>query len=149
MVSNHLSASSTVRPIWPAVIIAFSVSALFISPRAFAQLKDVAGSKDHATIKRYEGSVILGYDFRKFDEYVVLLGPVKAGRISTDLSPTKSQKAEGQVTRILYVAPEGRSPLEVLRNYEQELPKSGFNVLYQCSGQECGTDNLVGSVLSL
>ena len=46
---------------------------------------------------------ILGYDFKKFDEYVVLLGPVKARRISTDLSPTKNE-VEGQVTRILYVA---------------------------------------------
>jgi outer membrane protein OmpA-like peptidoglycan-associated protein len=139
MMSSHLSASSAARPTWPALLIAFSVSVLFISPRAFAQLKDVAGSKDHAAIKRYEGSAILGYDFKKFDEYVVLLGPVKEGRISTDLSPTKGQKVEGQVTRILYVAPESRSPLEVLRNYEQELTKSGFNVLYTCAGKECGT----------
>jgi OmpA-OmpF porin, OOP family len=139
MVSSHLSASSAARPTWPALLIAFSVPVLFISPRAFAQLKDVAGSKDHATIKRYEGSAILGYEFKKFDEYVVLLGPVKAGGISTDLSPTKGQKVEGQVTRILYVAPEGRSPLEVLRNYEQELTNNGFNVLYKCAGKECGT----------
>ena len=47
---------------------------------------------------------------------------------------------EGQVTRILDVAPEGRSPLEVLRNYEQELTKSGYNILFQCSGKDCGTD---------
>ena len=149
MLSNHLSASSAVRPMWPAVMIAFSASVLCISPRAFAQPKDVAGSKDHATIKRYKGSVILGYDFKKFDEYVVLLGPVKAGRISNDLSPTKSQRVEGQVTRILYVAPEGRSPLEVLRNYEQELTKSGYNILFQCSGKDCGTDYAGWSVLSL
>ncbi len=139
MASSQLSVSSAARPIWPALLIAFSVSVLFITPRAFAQLKDVAGSKDHATIRRYEGSAILGYDFKNFDEYVVLLGPVKAGGISTDLSPTKGQKVEGQVTRILYVAPEGRSPLEVLRNYEQELTKNGFNVLYKCAGNECGT----------
>ena len=96
MLSNHLSASSAVRPIWPAVMIAFSASVLCISPRAFAQPKDVADSKDHATIKRYEGSVILGYDFKKFDDYVALLGPVKAGRISTDLSPTKSHEQRGK-----------------------------------------------------
>jgi hypothetical protein len=109
MVLSHLSPSSHARPTWPALLIAFSVSVLFITPRASAQLKDVAGSKDHPTIKRYEGSAILGYDFKKFDEYGVLLGPVKAGKISTDLSPTKDQKVEGQVTRILYVAPR-RSP---------------------------------------
>jgi OmpA-OmpF porin, OOP family len=139
MALSHLPASSTARPGWPALFIALSVSVLFITPRASAPLKDVAGSKDHPTIKRYEGSAILGYDFKKFDEYGVLLGPVKAGKISTDLSPTKDQKVEGQVTRILYVAPEGRSPLEVLRNYEQELTKTGFNILYTCAGKECGT----------
>lgn len=136
MVSNHLSPSSARRPAWPALLIAFSV--FLIGSRTFAQLKDVAGSKDHASIKRYEGSAILGYDFKKFDQYVVLLGPVKAGQTSTELSPTKDQKVEGQVTRILYVAPEGRSPLEVLRNYEQELTKNGFNVLFTCAGAECG-----------
>jgi OOP family OmpA-OmpF porin len=139
MVSSHPSAPSAARPLWLALLLAFPLSVLF-APDAFAQLKDVAGSKDHPAIKRYEGSVILGYDFKKFDEYEVLLGPLKAGSISTNLSPTKSHKAEGQVTRIVYVAPEGRSPLEVLRNYEQELTKGGFNVLYKCSGKECGTD---------
>ena len=28
----------------------------------------------------------------------------------------------------------------MLRNYEQELTKTGFTVLYQCAGKECGTD---------
>jgi OOP family OmpA-OmpF porin len=138
MVSSRLSASPPARPTWPALLITFSLSVLF-TPDAFAQLKDVAGSKDHAAIKRYEGSAIIGYDFKKFDEYVVLLGPLKENM--PNISPTKTQKVEGQVTRILYVAPEGRSPLEVLRNYEQELTKNGFNVLYQCAGKECGTDH--------
>ncbi|MGH9159684.1 MAG: OmpA family protein, partial [Vicinamibacteraceae bacterium] len=39
----------------------------------------------------------------------------------------------------LYVAPEGRAPLEVLRNYEQELQAGGFEVLFQCAGRECGS----------
>ena len=33
----------------------------------FAQLTDVEGSKDPSGINRYEGSIIIGYDFRKFD----------------------------------------------------------------------------------
>ncbi|MGH7587129.1 MAG: OmpA family protein, partial [Gemmatimonadota bacterium] len=55
--------------------------------------------------------------------------------------PTESQRIEGRVTRILYVAPENRSPLEVLRNYEQELQKAGFHTLYSCSGAECGGED--------
>jgi OOP family OmpA-OmpF porin len=108
-----------------------------------AQAKDAKGSKDHPAIKRYDGSVIIGYDFRSFDEYELLLGPVQRapGGAANVLAPTRSERLEGRVTRILYVAPEGRSPLEVLRNYEQELQKSGFQTLYQCARKDCGSDD--------
>lgn len=119
-----------------------SVAALLPAPAAIAQMKDVTGSKDHPTIKRYEGSTILGHDFRKFGDVDILLGPVKDGGPGkgTTLSPTKSQRVEGQTTRLLYVVPEGRSPLEVLRNYEQELKANGFQTLYRCARLECGAD---------
>jgi OmpA-OmpF porin, OOP family len=103
-------------------------------------LSDVEGSKDHPMIKRYEGSIIIGYQYHRFSDAEVLLGPVKGGGPGeiNHLTPTKSRRVEGQVTRLLYVAPEDRSPLEVLRNYEQELKQSGFTTLYQCAGKECG-----------
>src|SRR5687768_1823934 len=107
-----------------------------------AQLSDVAGSKDHPMIKRYEGSVVIGYDFRKFGDVDLLTGPVKGagpGKRNV-LTPTKTQRVEGETTRILYVGPEGRSPIEVLRNYEQDLQQSGFKTLYRCARKECGTD---------
>jgi OOP family OmpA-OmpF porin len=47
-------------------------------------------------------------------------------------------RMEGQYTRLVYVGPEGRSPLEVVRNYEQELTKAGFTSVYQCARAECG-----------
>jgi OmpA-OmpF porin, OOP family len=107
-----------------------------------AQLQDVAGSRDSPSLKRYEGSIIIGYQFEKFGEAEILLAPVKGGGAGkrTTLSPTRSERVEGQATRLLYVAPEGRSPLEVLRNYEQELKKSGFTTVYQCAGKACGAD---------
>jgi outer membrane protein OmpA-like peptidoglycan-associated protein len=103
-----------------------------------AQLSDVKGSKDNPLLKRYEGSTIIGYDFRKFDEFDVLLGPLGARSTGGKYSASKSQRVEGQVTRILYTGPQGRSPLEVSRNYEQELQKNGFTILYKCSRDECG-----------
>jgi outer membrane protein OmpA-like peptidoglycan-associated protein len=106
----------------------------------FAQLTDVAGSKDPSGIKRYEGSIIIGYDFRKFDGVEVLLGPVKegGGGQRTKLTASKSEQVEGQAVRILYVAPEGRSPLEILRNYQQDLKKNGFETVFQCAREKCG-----------
>lgn len=111
-----------------------------LAPDLRAQLADVAGSKDPSTLKRYDGSTIIGYDFQKFGDYVLVLGPLAAekGGPQNKLAPSKSQRLEGQTTRILYVVPEERSPLEVLRNYEQELRKGGFQTLYRCARQACG-----------
>jgi len=44
------------------------------------------------------------------------------------------------VTRIHYQAPEGRSALEVLRNYDQSLQAAGFTILFQCQDADCGRD---------
>ncbi|MGH7516528.1 MAG: DUF4892 domain-containing protein [Gemmatimonadales bacterium] len=126
-------------PLRPATI-ALALFALLPLSAVLAQSSDAKGSKDNPLIKRYEGSTIIGYDFRKFDEFDLVLGPLRddPSRGRGELAPTKSQRVEGQVTRIMYAAPEGRSPLEVLRNYEQELQKDGFQILYKCAREECG-----------
>lgn len=122
---------------------------LFDAGAVIAQTKDVPGSKDHPMIKRFERSVIIGYEFMKFNDLVLVLGPVKGQyephlkfeyemeRSKSPLTPTKTQTVEGESTRILYVAPPERSPLEVLRNYEQELLKNGFETLFKCSREQC------------
>src|SRR5262245_2277483 len=105
-----------------------------------AQLSDVKGSKDHPMVSRYDGSVIIGYDFRKFDEFTIPLGVLErtGGGTPPALAPVSSRRVEGRVTRILYVGPQERSPLEVVRNYELELKRSGFEILYGCAGTQCG-----------
>ena len=111
-----------------------------------AQVSDVKGSKDHPMVSRYAGSVVIGYDFRKFDEFVIPLGvlkragdrPAAGGGTNAKFEPVKSQRVEGRVTRILYVGPSERSPLEIVRNYELELKKNGFETLYACAGTQCG-----------
>jgi len=126
-----------------------SLGPVFVVANGLAQPKDARGSKDHPMIKRFEGSVIIGYEFQKFSDLVILLGPVKGewsnfigneyelGRHKLPLTPTKSQTVEGEYTRILYVAPKERSTLEVLRNYERELQKNDFQNLFRCSREEC------------
>jgi OmpA-OmpF porin, OOP family len=130
------------------IVMMTSVITLVVTANASAQLSDLASGKDHPLIKRYEGSVIIGYDARKYGDLSMILGPVKRGGPGkrTTLTPTKNQRVEGATTRILYVAPEGRSPLEVMRNYEQELKSNGFELLYRCARAECGTedDGLLG-----
>jgi OmpA-OmpF porin, OOP family len=119
-----------------------AVAALLLAagPATAQPLTDLKGSKDPAAIKRYEGSTIIGYKFNKFDEFTFMLGPVQRSQQAgaTTFAPLKSQRAEGQYTRLVYTGPEGRSPLEVLRNYEQELTQAGFKPVYRCVAAECG-----------
>ena len=93
--------------------------------------QDVEGSKDHPLISRYPGSYITWYSVKDFDEYDLPLGEV-----ADAFKPTKSQHLEGKVTMIAYALPEGRSTLEVYRNYESALTRGGFTTLYTCSGLE-------------
>ena len=74
--------------------VALIVAALFVvTPRAaLAQLSDVKGSKDHPMVSRYAGSVIIGYDFRKFDD--TPFGASRCGgRERTDSETRNSSRA--------------------------------------------------------
>jgi outer membrane protein OmpA-like peptidoglycan-associated protein len=113
------------------------VAGSLCSDTATAQLTDVKGSRDHPLISRYTGSLIIGYDERKFDEFVLPVGPLT--RTPTGgFALVKSQRLEGKLTRILYVAPESRSTLEVFRNYDMALKKAGFQSIYVCAQAACG-----------
>jgi outer membrane protein OmpA-like peptidoglycan-associated protein len=63
-----------------------------------------------------------------------------------DDQPAKSQHLEGKVTRIAYQAPNGRSSLEVYRNFESALKQAGFEVLFSCAEPDCGIGNVTQSV---
>ncbi len=118
-----------------------SVRKLFAAPLllalslipAGAQPKDADGSRDHPLITRYPGSVIDSYRAREYDEFNFPVGPVQR---STGMP--KFQHLEGKVTRILYIYPQGRSSLEVFRNYESALKRAGFQPIFTCSGDPCG-----------
>ena len=103
-------------------------------PFAAGQDQDVEGSKDHPLISRYPGSFITRYLTKEFDEFTLPLGPVvDEGKFS------KSQPLEGKITRIVYLAPQGRTVLEVFRNYQSALKKGGFETLFTCGPQGCGS----------
>ncbi len=101
---------------------------------AAAQDQDAEGSKDHPLISRYPGSYISKYLTKEFDEFALPLGPV-----NEENKITKNQPLEGKITRIVYVAPAGRTVLEVFRNYQAALKKGGFETLFTCGPQGCGS----------
>ena len=104
------------------------------APFAAAQDQDMEGSMDHPLISRYPGSIITKYLTKEFDEFALPLGPV-----DEENKITKNQPLEGKITRIVYVAPAGRTVLEVFRNYQAALKKAGFATLFTCGPQGCGS----------
>lgn len=97
---------------------------------------DLPGSKDHPMVSRYEGSEILKYETRAFDKLELLSGAVSGRKDAPEPVPSRTA-VEGKLTRIAYRAPENRSSIEVLRNYEQALTAGGFKILFACEQMQC------------
>lgn len=96
---------------------------------------DLPGSSDPPGMKRYEGSEIIGYRAPKFDEFLLPVGP------PTGFAPPtyeKSLSVDGLISRYTYLAPEGRSAAELLRNYKLEFERLGLLTLYEKGANERG-----------
>jgi outer membrane protein OmpA-like peptidoglycan-associated protein len=125
----YLHSSMRIFSLISAVCIFSSIA--FLSSAA----QDVPDSKDPAGMKRYEGSALIGYRAPKFDEFLLPLGP------PTNIDPVayeKSQPIQGQVSYYAYLAPVGRTPAELLRNYKDEFQRLGLQVIYEKKAGEHG-----------
>lgn len=98
---------------------------------------DIPGAQDHPMISRYEGAEIMKYDQKAFDEVALVKAPIQQ-RGGRPKNPDAFIDVEGKVTRLAYRIPEGRSTLEVYRNYEQALTEAGFEPIFACSNADCG-----------
>ena len=113
-------------------VFALLALALLENSGAFAQQRDVAGSRDYPGIGRFAGSVITGYTVKDFDAARMQAAVFKDGK------PTADRRLEGRVTRIAYRTNPGPSILEVSRNFENQLAKAGFETLVACDTDACG-----------
>lgn len=120
------------------------LAALLLSAPALAQPRpapDVAGGRDHPLVGRYEGSFIRHYRARDYDEFRMINRPV-FGRDTREtgsrVNDRNSTPVSGRAFRLRYEGPEGRSPLEVMRNHQEKLAANGFETLFACRAQECG-----------
>lgn len=104
---------------------------------------DIAGSRDHPAVSRFAGSVIVGYRQVDYGALTLPLGKYRDGKFAS------SDSVEGQLTQIAYVAPAGKTALEVYRNYQQALAEGGFKVRYECAGDDsCGDGYDMASALT-
>jgi OOP family OmpA-OmpF porin len=113
-------------------VVLIAVAAVLMNAGAVRSELEV---KDHPMVSRFPGSEVLEHKVAEFDEYQLALGQI----VDTDKF-TKAQRLEGKVTRFKYSVPVNRSSLEIQRSYESALQRSGFQVLFRCSGKECFSD---------
>ena len=99
---------------------------------ALAAAQDMAGAKDHPSIKRFAGSSIVAYDVKQFDSVDIPTSSFVKFNLNTGKREFAAAPvvAEGRRTRIWYEAPGDTSSLEVFRNYANEISAQGFTVLY-------------------
>ncbi len=99
---------------------------------------DVAGSGDHPLLPRFSGSEIIAYRTADYDEFTLGLGSAYEAS-SGKYVLQQDQRVEGRITRILYLIPDGKATLQVMRNYEKALKSAGFESMFGCTGNgECG-----------
>ena len=129
------------------------IAALFVPALASAKptepTADLPGSKDSALLGRFRGSLIVSYEHKGQAEFSLPLAPLaKTGRKDENnsyyLEPKQKKDLTGAYTRLVYLLPPGRSSLEVIGNYADEITKQGGKVLFQCKGEECGGDPKFG-----
>jgi OmpA-OmpF porin, OOP family len=115
---------------------ALTGAALLSLAGASSRAADAPESHDHPLVHRYPGSEAEGQEgqSRDYDEAQIVLGKAQG-----DGQAEKSLKVAGRVYSVVYRNPEGRSVLEVYKNYEQVLLKEGFQPAWSCNGAECGS----------
>lgn len=140
--------------------LALMVAVAGVAPLA-AQPKTEANGKvptaDTGTIRepsgfqRYAGSIITGGSAAAFDEMMLVTSPLvqvpgqRDSRNNAIYLPKDARKIEGKRTRLVYLVPEGRSPLEVIRGYQQLNTEVGGSTLFECSDRDCGGDTRRGA----
>ncbi|GJI95987.1 membrane protein [Duganella caerulea] len=97
----------------------------------------VKGGKDHPLLSRFEGSKMVGYGLKEFDEVMLPAGKRienKGGQMAFE----NALQLEGKYTRMAYNFPRERSSLEVMRNYQAALDKAGLKTVFACAKENCG-----------
>lgn len=125
------------------------VALLAISTNVFAAdtpvpAADVAGAKDPTYLGRFAGAKALTYTATDFDSLTLPLSALEAvpgktdGRNNRVFAPAKKIELEGRRTHLVYLLPEGTSPLAAIRNYQNAATAKGGKSLFECKDTECG-----------
>lgn len=100
--------------------------------------RDVPGAADHPLVRRYQGAVLLAQTAKAYDELVLPAGPAEGRSFAANQKFAAIVTAQGKATRAIYVAPPGRSSMEVTMNFTDAVVGKGFETVFTCAGTTCG-----------
>ncbi len=121
---------------------AYLLAAAFSAPGMAADEynSDRPGGADHPLLSRYQGSILYMYGEES-------LG---AGQIVVEeKGKPVLRQVEGRISNRLYLAPNGRTPLEIFRNYQQAVAMAGFQLIYACEASKCQADSMKSQVVGI
>lgn len=98
-----------------------------------------AGGADHPAIKRVTGSEVFFSKRADFERLKLALEKIEWSGAEGKAKPFRSLVVEGRLLTNYYRLPAGIGVLEALRNYEQDLRESGFEILFSGLGEEVET----------
>ncbi|MBR0651537.1 DUF4892 domain-containing protein [Roseomonas terrae] len=118
-----------------------AVFLLLAMPAAAQQRPAPGGGADHPLVGRYDGSVQRLREQRDYAEMRVVTAPVLgAHRVGGGPRAVEanSTAVAGRTLRLRYEGPAGRSPLELVRNWQQRMERDGFRTVFACEARACG-----------
>lgn len=117
---------------WTCGVLLAALAFTLLVPMARAQSQDAEGCHDSPLLTRYPGASIVRCFHAEFGRFVLPLGPAVG-----ENKLAKSMNVEGKITRIMYLAPDQVSPIEIWNNYETALKNAGFVTLFRCHTDAC------------
>jgi OOP family OmpA-OmpF porin len=110
-----------------------------VNPAYVAEMnRDQPGAGDHPLVGRYGGSKLLSQTVKAFDELRLPSGAAEGQPWDNNKRFSQVLTVEGKVTRSIYVAPTGRSTLEVFVNLRDALAARDFAPVFECARETCG-----------
>lgn len=110
-------------------------------PRPAPPPADIAGAADHPLVGRYDGSAQRLREQVAFGEMRIVTAPIPPGGRppgSPRATEANSTAVAGRLTRMRYEGPDGRSPVELVRNWQHRLEQGGFRTVFACEARGCG-----------
>jgi OOP family OmpA-OmpF porin len=106
------------------IILSLCCALLTIAPALLAQDPDAEGCKDSPLISRFPGSRIDSCDNKEFDQATLEMKPNAEGT-------PQEKTVEGEVHTWVYVGRPSSSEIQIFRNMENALKRSGFAIDYE------------------